>query len=77
MAHLLANLIDIYMAVVIIRVILSWFSVDASNPFVKFLVDITEPVLSKIRGVIPSIGGLDLSPLILILALSFLRNLIY
>lgn len=77
MIRLLLLLIDLYIWAVIIHAVLSWMTVNPHNPFVRFLHNITEPVLSKIRGLIPSVGGLDLSPLVLILALSLLRNLIY
>jgi YggT family protein len=76
MIGLIHFLINLYIWIVIIRVILSWFNVNPYHPVVKFMVEITEPVLSKIREVIPSFGGLDLSPLILILALSLLSRII-
>lgn len=54
--------------------------INTSNRFVytigDFLYRITEPVLGRIRSVIPSVGGIDLSPMILILVLVFLRNLL-
>ncbi len=77
MLNLIRTLIDLYIWAIIIRVVLSWFDVNPYNPFVKFLRDITEPVLSKIRSFIPDIGGLDLSPLVLILALYMVQSLLY
>ncbi len=77
MASLLRTLIEIYIWLVIIRVVLSWLNIDTQNGFVKFLSDITDPVLAKIREVVPAIGGFDLSPLVLIIALSIVRNLLY
>ncbi len=74
--RLLDTLVDLYILAVIIRVVLSWINFDPHNQFVKVLILITEPVLSKIRQVIPSISGLDLSPMILILGLHILRNLL-
>ena len=71
----LADLVDFaftaYFYIVIGRVIISWVNADPYNPVVKFLVQATEPVLEKIRRYIPPMGGLDLSPLLLILALRF------
>jgi len=75
--RLLATLIDLYIWIVIIRVIISWLNVDTSNQIVKFLDDITEPILRRIRDVVPLFGGLDLSPLILILVLSIIKRMIY
>ncbi len=76
MIRLLDALIDLYILAVIVRVVLSWINFDPHNRFVKFLIQITEPVLSKIRQVIPPISGIDLSPMILIFGLYILRNLL-
>lgn len=75
----LATLVDFalsaYMWVIIGRAIISWVNADPYNPIVRFLYEITEPVLSRIRRVVPVFGGgLDLSPMLLILALIFLRS---
>ncbi|TDI79625.1 MAG: YggT family protein [Caldithrix sp.] len=76
MISLLDTLIDLYILAVIVRVVLSWINFDPHNPFVKFLIQITEPVLRKIRQAVPSISGIDFSPMILILGLHILRNLL-
>ncbi len=76
MIRLLDALIDLYILAVIVRVVLSWINFNPHNPFVKFLIQITEPALSKIRQVIPPISGIDLSPMILIFGLYILRNLL-
>ena len=53
------------------RALLSWIpSLRPDNPIVRFLMDITEPILSPLRRVIPSIGAMDLTPLIAMLILS-------
>ncbi len=53
------------------RALLSWIpSLRPENPIVRFLMDITEPILSPLRRVIPSIGAMDLTPLIAMLILS-------
>jgi len=77
MASLISTLINLYILIVVIRVLMSWFEVDPNNQVIRFMHDITEPILSKIRGIIPAFGGLDLSPLVLILALSILRNILF
>ena len=79
------NVISLYIWVLIINAIISWlvaFSVlNTSNRFVYSLLEIsyklTEPPLSFIRKYIPSIGSIDISPIILILGLMFLRNLVF
>ena len=75
----LATLIDIvlsvYMWIIIGRAIISWVNADPYNPIVRFLYEVTEPVLNRIRRVVPLVaGGIDFSPMILIIALIFLRN---
>ncbi|MBU0484871.1 MAG: YggT family protein [Proteobacteria bacterium] len=75
----IATLIDFvltaYMWVIIGRAIISWVNADPYNPIVRFLHDVTEPLLSRIRRVIPIMGGgLDFSPMILIVAIMFLRS---
>ncbi|MHB8810206.1 MAG: YggT family protein [Desulfobulbaceae bacterium] len=74
----LAKLIDFvlsaYIWVVIGRAVISWVNADPYNPVVRFLVQVTDPILSRIRRVIPSMGGIDLSPMVLILAIIFLQS---
>ena len=75
LALLIKFVLDAYMFIIIGRVIISWVNADPYNPIVRFLYEITEPLLSRIRRFVPIIGGgLDLSPLILILAILFLQN---
>ena len=64
-----------FMLVVLARAILSWVSPDPYNPIVRFINSITEPVLYRIRRTIPvAFGGIDLSPIIVFLAVVFLRE---
>jgi len=79
------NVISLYIWVLIINAIISWlvaFNVlNTSNRFVYSVLEIsyklTEPPLSFIRKYIPNIGSIDISPIILILGLMFLRNLVF
>ena len=79
------NIVSLYIWVLIINALISWlvaFNVlNTSNRFVYSVLEIsyklTEPPLSFIRKYIPSIGSIDISPIILILGLMFLRNLIF
>ena len=75
LAKLVEILLGVYMWVVIGRAILSWVNPDPYNPIVRFLHDVTEPLLSRIRRYIPVFGGgIDFSPMILILAIYFLMS---
>ena len=78
----IATVLDValqfYLWVVIIRALLSWVNPDPYNPIVRFLNTITDPVLWRIQRwlgprILTAMGGLDLSPIIVILAIYFLR----
>ena len=83
-AWLIDNLFQIAIVLLIAQVILSWLIhfnvVNTRHPFVnavgRFLYRVTEPALRPIKRIVPSLGGVDISPLILILLLGFLRILI-
>ena len=85
LVNLLSNIITIYIWILILAVVISWLIsfniVNTSNRFVavaaEFLFRATEPALRPIRRVLPNLGGLDISPVILILLLYFLRDLLY
>ena len=81
---LVLTALDLYMWIVIIGVILSWLVtfnvVNTSNRFVYKVGDFThratEPALGRIRRFIPNLGGMDISPVVLILLIIFLKRLI-
>ena len=73
-ALVLNMVLTLYMWIIIARAILSWVNPDPYNPIVRFLYNVTEPVLSYLRRRVPMVfGGLDLSPLIVIAVIMFLR----
>jgi len=82
---LLDSIITIYLWIIIINAILSWlvaFNIlNTQNRFVFSVLDVTykmtDPALNKIRRFIPTFGSIDISPVILILILMFLRNIIF
>lgn len=78
MRELLASLIGLYSMVIFVQVVLSWFPSNggALSAVREWTGRLTEPLLGPIRRALPSMGGLDLSPLVLILALQVLRSLI-
>ncbi|MFZ5451318.1 MAG: YggT family protein [Thermodesulfobacteriota bacterium] len=74
LATILDLALNIYMWLIIARALLSWVNPDPYNPIVRFLYNVTEPVLSYLRRRVPMVfGGLDLSPLIVIVVIMFLR----
>ena len=83
--YLIDQVIDIYTWIVIASAIVSWlvaFGVtNLRNQFVRmvvdFLVRVTEPALRPIRRIMPNLGGVDISPVILLLGLFFLRSLLW
>lgn len=77
LGKVLSLLLSLYMWVVIARAILSWVMPDLRNPVVGLLYQLTEPVLWRIRRYLPLQGvGIDVSPVILILAIIFLRRFV-
>jgi YggT family protein len=75
-AELLNQLINIFFYAVIALTILSWISPLVHSPLIEILVRICEPLIKPIRGFLPSISGLDFSPLILIVSLKLLTMLL-
>jgi len=74
-AQLLDFVLSAYMWIIIGRAVISWVNADPYNPIVRFLYEVTEPVLSRIRRMLPiSFGGLDFSPMILILLIMFIQS---
>jgi len=82
---LLDSVITIYLWVIIINALLSWlvaFNIlNTQNRFVFSILDatykLTDPALNTIRRFIPNFGSIDISPIVLILLLMFLRNLVF
>ena len=67
-----SNTLQIYSLILLVRVLLTWFpNIDWSNPVLSTVSSITDPYLGVFRGLIPPIGGLDLSAILAFLALSF------
>ncbi|MBE9033172.1 YggT family protein [filamentous cyanobacterium LEGE 11480] len=70
---IIANFISLYSLLVLIRCLLTWIpNIDFSSQPFRTLSDVTDPYLNLFRGLIPPLGGMDLSPMVAILALNFL-----
>jgi len=77
----IAGLVDlaftIYIFIIIGRAVISWVNTDPYNPIVRFLHAATDPVLNRIQRYVPlQFGGMDFTPLVLLLALSFCQRMI-
>jgi YggT family protein len=75
LAGIVDFLLTAYMWIIIGRAVISWVNADPRNPIVRFLYEVTEPVLGRIRRLLPmSMGGLDFSPIIVIVIIMFLQS---
>lgn len=85
LVQLASTVIQLYIYALFIFIIMGWLVqfnvINAQNRFVYLVMDflyrVTEPLLRPIRNVMPNLGGLDLSPIVLVLALSFIRSLMW
>jgi YggT family protein len=68
--------ISLLMLIILVTSLLSWVQPDPRNPIVRVLHAITDPILHPIRVLLPSLGGMDFSPLVAILILSMLQKLL-
>ncbi len=71
---MLGQLIDLYSLVVIVAVVLSWARVDPRTPLARVVDGLTSPLLTPIRQVLPNMGGLDFSPMVLLFILQLLKG---
>lgn len=72
---LLDQLIDLYSTIIIVAVVASWINVPRDHPAVVLLRRVTEPVLEPVRKVLPDTGGIDLSPIVVLIGLRVLRGI--
>ena len=73
-AVLLSYVLTIYIWIIIIRVLISWVNPDPFNPIVQILHRLTDPALEPVRRRLPDFGGLDVSPIVVLLVIFFLQN---
>jgi YggT family protein len=74
---IISYLLSLFELILLARVLLSWFpNIDRSNPLIKLVFDITEPILAPIRNALPQTGMIDFSPIVLILIIQVLRIII-
>ena len=76
---MISQLISLYTFVIFVRIILSWFPVNpggALGSINRMLFQVTEPVLGPARRIIPSLGPIDISPIVVVFALGFVQRLL-
>ena len=77
---ILLNFVDLLFNIlslaILIRALLSWFNLPPSNPLVTLLYDITEPILAPLRRIVPRIGMMDITPVVAILLMNFIRSVL-
>jgi len=76
MPMLLAHIIDLYSLIVLGAVVVSWIGLPPNHPAARLFNGLTEPLLRPIRSVVPPFGGIDFSPMILLIGLMLLRRLL-
>ena len=74
--HFVQVLLYVLQIAIFARVILSWFPTFGNNPIVAAIYQITEPLLAPLRRVIPSLGFLDLSPMVALILLSIVQVIV-
>lgn len=70
------HLLDLYFWAMLISVILSWVAPNASHPGALLVQQITEPLYRVVRGIVPNLGGLDISPIFIFLGISFAKQML-
>jgi YggT family protein len=75
LAYILNMVLQVYWVILIARVLISWVNPDPYNAIVRFLYAATDPLLFRIRRVLPlNFGGVDFSPIVVIIAIAFLQR---
>ena len=71
---------NVFYVLLLARIVVSWIRVDPYHPtwgpLVRFVYNATEPIMAPVRRMLPAMGGLDFSPLIVLLVASFLKNIL-
>jgi YggT family protein len=71
-----STLIYILNFAIIIRALMSWFNPSMENPIVRFVIEITEPVLAPLRRIVPRIGMIDITPIVAILLMNVILQVL-
>jgi YggT family protein len=74
---ILIQIIDLYSLIVFAAIVMSWMQLPPTNPIVQLVHAVTEPVLGPLRRALPPMGGLDFSPMVLLIGLQMLKGLLF
>lgn len=69
--------LQLYSFIILARVLMSWVNLDPYSPLARALYDLTEPVLAPVRNLLPTAGGLDFSPIIVLILLQLFGEIIF
>jgi YggT family protein len=75
-SSLVRTAFNIYELILFVRILMSWFRPNPYHPLVRFILQVTDPVLEPARRAIPPIGGFDFSPILVFIVLQWGRNII-
>ncbi len=75
LASVIDMVLSLYIWIVIVQALISWVNPDPFNPIVRFLYQVTEPVFYRVRRILPlQFGGIDLTPMVVIIAIVFIKS---
>lgn len=75
LASVIDMVLSLYIWIVIVQALISWVNPDPFNPIVRFLYQATEPVFYRVRRILPlQFGGIDLTPMVVIIAIVFIKS---
>ena len=69
-------LVQILNFAIIVRALMSWFNPSPDNPIVRFVIEITEPVLAPLRRIVPRVGMIDITPIVAILLMNVILQVL-
>ena len=75
-AQIISAILTILTWIIVIRALISWVNPDPYNQIVQFLYRVTEPILTPIRRILPAMGGFDLSPIVALVGIMFIRSFV-
>ncbi len=73
-AQIVSAILTILTWIIVIRALISWVNPDPYNQIVQFLYRVTEPILIPIRRILPAMGGFELSPIVALVGIMFIRS---
>lgn len=75
-AAILQIFLELYSLIILARVLMSWVNIDPYSPVARVIYDMTEPLLAPVRNMMPTAGGLDFSPIVVLILLRVVGSMI-